>query len=175
MRFKFSMRQFLNFLNTLIVFTALGCFPIVLVITYQFDRITSKKLNDIHTLFLKIDESNQKQLMFHKSEYSHYVLITSEEYTKALHDVIACYEACLKKLKLTEAEYKQKQKNLKIFKAAQMHRLETLNNINKEYNNKMKQINYLIDVDNEDMDEIQQMNLTSELEKLKSVKTEITK
>ena len=138
MRFKFSMRRFLNLLNTLIVFTALGCFPIVLVITYQFDRITSKKLNDIHTLFLKIDENNQKQLMFHKSEYSHYVLITSEEYTKALHDIIACYEAYLKKLKLTEAEYKQKQKNLKIFKAAQMHRLETLNNINKEYNNKMK-------------------------------------
>ena len=31
------------------------------------------------------------------------------------------------------------------------------------------------DVDNEDMDEIQQMNLTSELEKLKNVNTEITK
>ncbi len=175
MQFKFSIRRFLNFLNTLIVFAALACFPIVLTITYQFDKATSKKLNDIHTLFLKIDESNQKQLMFHKSEYSHYVLITSEEYTKALHDVIVCYETCLKKMNLSDDEYKERQKNLQIFKAAQTHRLETLEVINKEYNDRMKQINYLIDMNNEDIAEVQKINLTSELEKLKNLKTEIEK
>ena len=56
------MKRFLNYLNTLIVFAALACFPIVLSITYQFDRETSNKLDQINQLFLKIDESNQKQL-----------------------------------------------------------------------------------------------------------------
>ena len=138
------MRRFLNYLNTLIVFAALACFPLVLSITYQFDKETSNKLDQINELFLKIDESNQKELMFHKSEYSHYVLITSEEYTKAISDVIMCYEEQLKKMNLSAAEYEEKQNNLKIFKAAQIHRLETLNNINKKYADRMRNIKILI-------------------------------
>lgn len=174
------MKRFLNYLNTLIVFAALACFPIVLSITYQFDRETSNKLDQINQLFLKIDESNQKQLMFHKSEYSHYVLITSEEYTEALSDVIICYEKCLEKMELSDAEYKERQKNLKIFKAAQAHRLEILHNINKEYAERMLQIKNLIDknVTDAGKDIIQNtptihpaqvIPLTSEIEKIKAV------
>ena len=109
-------------------------------ITYQFDKETSNKLDQINELFLKIDESNQKELMFHKSEYSHYVLITSEEYTKAISDVIMCYEEQIEKMNLSAAEYEEKQNNLKIFKAAQIHRLEVLNNINKKYAERMRDI-----------------------------------
>ena len=143
MKSKIIMRRFLNYLNTLIVFTALACFPLVLSITYQFDKETSNKLDQINELFLKIDESNQKQLMFHKSEYSHYVLITSEEYTKAISDVIMCYEEQIEKMNLSAAEYEEKQNNLKIFKAAQIHRLEVLNNINKKYAERMRDIKNL--------------------------------
>ena len=88
-------------------------------------------------------ELNQKQLMFHKSEYSHYVLITSEEYTKAISDVIMCYEEQIEKMNLSAAEYEEKQNNLKIFKTAQIHRLEVLNNINKKYAERMRDIKNL--------------------------------
>ena len=63
MKSRIIMRRFLNYLNTLIVFAALACFPLVLTITYQFDKETSNKLDQINELFLKIDESNQKQIM----------------------------------------------------------------------------------------------------------------
>ena len=139
------MKRFLNLLNTLIVFAALICFPIVIFITYQFDHETSRKLDEINQLFLKIDESNQKQLMFHKSEYSHYVLITSVEYTNALADVITCYENCLERMDLSKKELEERKANLKIFKAAQAHRLEILNNINKEYAERMMKIKGLIE------------------------------
>ena len=148
-----SMKRLLNLLNSLIVFAALICFPIVIFITYNFDNITTKKLDEINQLFLKIDESNQKQLMFHKSEYSHYVLITSAEYTNALADIIECYEHCLNKMELTPDELEKRKANLKIFKAAQAHRLEILNNINKEYAERMMQIKKLVEKEVKDTGE----------------------
>lgn len=169
------MKKILNFLNTLIVFVALLCFPIVLTITYRFDQETTNKLNEINTLFLKIDETNQKQIMFHKSEYSHYVLITSEEYTKALSDIIECYENCLNEMNISNEERQEHLKNLKIFKAAQQHRFEMLRDINKNYAKRMLQIKNLVEQEvqtddkniikkDEPVQSEEMVNFTSELE-----------
>ena len=83
-------------------------------------------------------------------------------------------------MNLSDAEYKERQKNLKIFKAAQAHRLEILHNINKEYAERMLQIKNLIDknVTDAGKDIIQNtptihpaqvIPLTSEIEKIKTV------
>ncbi len=134
---KLYLTKLSNILGIIILFCSLICFPIIIFINYQFDKDVMNQINDIHTLFLKIDENTERQMLFYTNEYSHYILITSPEYADAFSRMLQVYKDHID----NNSENKDiEQQRYDLVYQGYQHRQDIINKIVDDYNKKLEDI-----------------------------------